>query len=439
MTKRLFILVCWLLTLSPAIAASRVIDFQHWQTSKGSKVFYYHAPQVPIVDLFVTFYAGSARDGEKAGLAAMTNELLAQGAAGLNADQIALAFENVGADFDSDVDRDTAGMRLRSLSDEKYLKPALETFKLVLSQPAFPDKDFKRLQASQLATIKFSEQSPQTVAKNQFFKSLYQNSSYGSPIIGQHNTVAKLTTEECKRFYQQYYVTNNAVIVMVGDLSLQQAKDMAEQLTADMKPGKKAPSLTPADMQEASQTVNIDFPSSQTVIWLGQIGLSRDTPDYFPITVGNYTLGGGTLVSRLSKNVREDRGLSYAIWSQFYLLASPGPFVISLGTKNSQTEEALTITQQTLQRFIKEGPTEQELNDAKKNLIGSFPLALNSNRKIANVLNAIGVYDLPLDYLDTYRDNVSKVTQQQVKKAFQQHIHPNKLLTVTVGKDDKQA
>jgi len=168
-------------------------------------------------------------------------------------------------------------------------------------------------------------------------------------------------------------------------------------------------------------------------VLIGLPALKRGDPDYFPLLVGNYSLGGGGFVSRLMKEVREKRGYAYGVQSYFLTMVQPGPFQIGLQTKKAQTNEALKVTRDVLDNFLAEGPSEAELVAAKQNLIGSFPLRLDSNRKILDNVAMIGFYGLPLDYLDRYAENVEQVTAAEIKAAFARHVKAENMVTVVVG------
>jgi zinc protease len=161
--------------------------------------------------------------------------------------------------------------------------------------------------------------------------------------------------------------------------------------------------------------------------------MSRDDPEYYPLYVGNHILGGSGLVSRISEEVREKRGLSYSAYSYFIPMRYKGPYTLGLQTRNEQTQEAISVMRKTLQDFIDDGPTEKELKASKQNITGGFPLRISSNGKIADNLSSIGFYNLPLDYLDTFNDHVDAVTVEQIKAAFKNRVHPDKMVTVTVG------
>lgn len=406
---------------------------QHWVTKRGVQVYFLPAPQLPMVDIRVAFAAGAARDGEHLGLASLTNTLLNQGTRQQDANQIASGFERVGAIYESEVARDMAIVSLRSLTDKKLFDPALALLTEVLTQANFPAKAFRREQNNQLMAIQGELQSPAAIASNRFYAALYGAHPYGHNILGTSQSVRQLSPQLAKTFYHRYYNAQNATVAIVGDINRQQAETIANKLSHGLVIGRKAPPLE--NMPPLAQGVEqvIPYPAQQTNIRLGQVGISRDSVDYFPLIVGNYTLGGGSLVSRLFDEVREKRGLSYSAYSRFIPMAAKGPFVISLGTRNQQAQQALTVTQNVLHNFVKHGPTAAELSAAKKNINGSFALSLDSNRALADTLLAIGFYQLPLTYLDTYQKNVLAVTREQVRKAFQRHLHPDKMVVIRVG------
>jgi len=177
----------------------------------------------------------------------------------------------------------------------------------------------------------------------------------------------------------------------------------------------------------------IVFPAKQTHIRIGMPVLVRNDPDLFPLDVGNYILGGGGLVSRLADEVREKRGYAYSVSSYFQPMREAGPFMLGLETQNVHKVEALKIVRRVLGEFIARGPTAKELEDAKKHLVGGYPLRLAGNRKIADQVAYIAFYDLPLDWLDTYTKRIEAVTADQIRDAFRRRVRVGELVTVTVG------
>jgi zinc protease len=197
--------------------------------------------------------------------------------------------------------------------------------------------------------------------------------------------------------------------------------------------GSRGAALPAVTALKQADEVRILHPSTQTHVRMGAPGMRRGDPDYFPLYVGNHILGGGGLVSLLHEEVREQRGLSYSVNSYFSPMEQDGPYLLSLQTRNDQVDEALAVMRETLQGFVDKGPSAKELLAAKKNITGGFPLRIASNSGIISHLNMIGFYDLPLDYLDTFNDKVTAVTQQQIKAAFQRRVSPETMVTIIVG------
>ncbi|RLA00470.1 MAG: insulinase family protein, partial [Gammaproteobacteria bacterium] len=250
---------------------------------------------------------------------------------------------------------------------------------------------------------------------------------------GDEQSVNQLSLASLKAFYKDYYVASNAIVVLVGAIESQQAKDIAQQLLSDLPTGEKPEPLPKVAQLANAKTVTIEHPSSQTHVLMGQPGISRRDSDYFALYVGNHILGGSGLVSQLSNEIREKRGLSYSVYSYFRPMHEKGPYQFGLQTRNDQAQEALKVMQETLQKFITNGPTEEELLAAKQNITGGFALRVDSNSKIADYLAMIGFYDLPLDYLETFKAKVNAVTVAQIKEAYSRRVQADKMITVLVG------
>lgn len=430
--KRLTIGFFLAMLMTPAFS-NTVAPIQHWVTQHGTSVYWVPAHSVPMLDIQVLFYAGSARDGDKAGLAQLTNAMFDEGAGHLSADQIAEKFDAVGAQYMTATDRDSGAVGLRTLSDSAFLNPALETFLTVLSDPTFPENNFNRLKKQTLVALEQDQQNPVSVAKKQFLRSLYGSHPYNHSTMGTLEGVNSITVSDVQGFYQRYYNRHNAIINMVGDISDAQAHQVAEQISERLAEGQAADALPKAELAKKTQSTHIGFPSGQTTVLMGQLGITPQDPQYFPLLVGNYILGGSGLVSRLFDEVREQRGLVYGINSQFIPLSGRGPFVVFLQTRNAKAHDAIALTDQVVQDFIAQGPKDSELTLAKQNLIGGFPLTIASNADLLSQISYIGFYGLPLDYLDTYRSRIAAVTRETVRDALQQAIQPKAFLQVTVG------
>ena len=253
--------------------------------------------------------------------------------------------------------------------------------------------------------------------------------------MGTEASLKQLAIQDVRHFYKRYFVPANAVIVIVGALSSDQAHQLSEHLFENRSAGQPAPAIPTAMPLTHALQKHRPYPASQTTLFMGQLGITHHDPHYFPLIVGNYILGGGSLVSRLAEALREKRGLTYHVSSELMPMPGRGPFLISLATQHQQAKVAEQLAQQLLTTFIKTGPSEQELAAAKRYLIGSFPLSLASNTDIASLLLRIAFYKLPLDFLDHYAHHIQTVTASDIQHAFQQLITPERLLIVSVGPD----
>ena len=419
-------------------AANAALNIQHWQTSTGAAVYFVENHSLPMIDLSVNFAAGSAYDpAEKSGLAGVTKYMMSLGAGGLGEDVISNQLSDVGAGLGGDFDLDRAAFKLRTLSSNKEKSQALATLKTILQQPDFSEKVLAREKARMIASLQEAATQPESIASQAFMTALYGTHPYAQDGDGTEASIKQLKREDLVHFYQQFYGAKGAVIALIGDLTREEANQMAENLTSGLPAATQAHSIAPVALPTAPVEKRIPHPASQSHILLGYPGTKRGDPDLFPLTVGNYILGGGGFVSRLTEEVREKRGLVYSVYSYFSPMQAFGSFQIGLQTKKEQADEALKVVHATLDKFLKNGVTEQELKAAKSNMIGGFPMRIDSNKKILDYLSVIGFYKLPLNYLDEYNQKVAAVTAAQIKEAFNRRVKPEHFVTVVVGEVDK--
>jgi zinc protease len=423
-----------LMTLIAAPATAELL-VQNWQTKSGARVYFVENHDLPMLDLSVEFPAGSGYDKPaQAGLANLTQHLLKLGAEGLSEDEIARRLADVGAQLEGRFDKDRAGLTLRTLVSERELEQALDTFSRVLQSPQFPEAVLAREKNRIVAALKESETKPDAIAEKNFYSLLYPDHPYGLRSSGEVKTVSDLQRADLQRFYQEHYIGSEAVVALMGDVSRAQAQAIAERLTAKLPRLTATPKVLPkVDDPAQARNERIEHPASQSHILLGFPGLTRGDPDYFPLYVGNYVLGGGGFVSRLTEEVRQKRGLAYSVYSYFLPLERPGPFQIGLQTKKEQAQDALKVVREVVKEFVARGPHEDELKAAKQNLVLGFPLRIDSNKEILEYLAVIGFYRLPLTYIDDFPKKVEKVTAAEIKDAFSRRIHPERFVTVVVG------
>ncbi|MET0094447.1 MAG: pitrilysin family protein [Sedimenticola sp.] len=428
--RTLGLLLVGFLSLQIAHAGPRI---ESWETSGGAKVMFVAAPDLPMVDVRVVFDAGSARDGELPGLAVLTNALLTDGAGSWNADQLAERLEDKGIEIGAGARRDMAWASIRSLTDSAAYEVAMSTLTAVLAEPRFGAADLERNRQAMQVALRRGEQSPGTVAKKAFWKAVFGNHPYAIHSGGTRESLAAITREDIQAYHKRYYVAKNATVAIVGALDRQAAEALAERLTGKLPSGEPAARLPEVGHLDGAALKDIAFPSSQSHILMGQPGMHRGDPDYFILYVGNHILGGSGLVSQLSEEVREKRGLSYSVYSYFSPMRKDGPFIVGAQTQNAKVGEATEVMRATVRRFIEQGPTEEELTAAKRNITGGFPLRIASNSNIVEYLAMLGFYDLPLDYLDAFVGKVEAVTREQIMDAFSRRVDPDRFVTVVVG------
>ena len=436
--KKLFIASVILFSLLTVVTVQATPKIQSWQTANGAKVLFVEAPDLPMIDIRVVFDAGSARDGDIPGIALMTNSMLTEGAGQWDADQIAERIESVGAQLGVDSLRDMGIVSLRSLTEAKALNTALDVMAAVIAKPAFGQTALDRNLEALKISLRQEQQSPSEIASKAFFRAMYNDHPYAHPSNGTEESIRDMTRETIKAFHEKYYVARNATIAIVGAVDRAQAEQLADKVVSGLPTGEHAAVLPSVNYEKAVLRDEIEFPSTQAHLYMGLPVLSRTDPDYFPLYVGNHVLGGSGLVSKMSVEVREKRGLAYSSYSYFSPMRGPGPFVIGLQTKNSQAKQAEKVVRETLQQYMKQGPTQEELSRTKQNITGGFPLRVSSNKKIISCLAMIGFYDLPLDYLDTFVDKVNAVTIEQIKDAFNRRVNVDRLSTIVVGQLAKE-
>lgn len=410
----------------------RTLDIQTWNTAQGAKVLFVEAHELPMFDLRLTFAAGSSQDGGVPGLATLTNAMLNEGVPEKDVGAIAAGFEGLGAEFGNGAYRDMAVASLRSLSAREQREPALALFAEVLGKPTFPADSLARIKNQLLAGFEFQKQNPGKLASLELFERLYGQHPYAHPSDGTAQSIPAITRQQLQGFHARAYTAGNAVIALVGDLSRAEAEAIANRVSAALPKGPALANITQPQTPKASAS-HIEYPSNQTHLLIAQLGIDRRDPDYAALYLGNQIFGGGGFGTRLMSEVREKRGLTYGVYSGFSAMQARGPFMINLQTRAELSEGTLALVKQLLGDYLRDGPTQQELDDAKRELAGSFPLSTASNAAIVGQLASMGFYDLPLSYLDDFMRDVQNLSTEQVKAAMAKHLDPEALVVVTAG------
>lgn len=428
--RQIALVLALLLTL-PALAG---LQIQHWTTTGGARVYFVENRELPMLDVSVTFAAGSARDTrERSGLARMTRQLMALGAGVWSEQEIAERLADVGAILSGHFDQDRAGFGLRTLSSAEVREQAVSVLRAVISAPRFEAAVLARERARAVAGLKEAATTPQYLGERALQAAVYGDHPYALDESGEIDALERLDRDDLLAFHRRYYRAANATLAIMGDIGRAEAEQLAEVLTDGLPAGEAPPPIPAVQPGTRGTEQVIPHHATQSHLFLGLPGMRRDDPDFFPLVVGNYILGSGGFDSRIMREVRQKRGLAYSAYSAFQPMQELGPFTMGLQTRREATAEALRVVRETLEQFLRDGPTEAELAQAKNYLVGSFPLRLDSNRKILDHLAVIGFYRLPLDWLDSYASRVEAVTREDVLRAFRERIRPEAMQTVIVG------
>lgn len=410
------------------------LPIQHWITQKQTPVYFINTPRTPaILDVRIGFYAGSSKDDQTPGLAYLCNQLLREGSGEYSSEQIADQLAEHAAQLYLEVQPDFGLVGLRTLSHESVREPNIQLMRTLISKPQFKEEDIGRLKQQGYAALQQQEQTPESLADQHVYSTLYAKTPYAHTPLGKKSALELIDRAQLVSFFEKYYTAKNAVIVMTGPISLERAKIISEQLTQDLPLGAAPAAEEPLPDNKRPQRTHIPYPSQQSHLRLADVAISRKSPDFYALKVGNYILGGSPFSSRLFKTIRDEHGLSYAIHSYFNLLSRRGPFVISLQTQHHRTEEALQLTRSVLNDFIQKGPTEEEVRSAKKGILGALPLQFSSNQDTVQQLFMLAIEQLPLDYFEKLPQNIQNVSQEQIQKAFKKHVIPEHLSTIVVG------
>lgn len=428
----------WMLALACCLGwagLAQALDTQRWQTPQGAQVVFVPSRDNPLLDVRVDFDAGNRRDNaSKPGVSDLTLSMLDAGTARLSEEAIKTRLADLAAQLNGSSDIERAGISLRVLSDPAQRDPALALLAEMLAQPAFPPALLAREKAQMLASLRHADDDPADRGERALRRLMYGEHPYALSARVTPEAVQRIQRDDILRFWREHYTARRAVVSLVGDVSRADAERIATQLTARLPvSGQPLAEIPPVNVAAQGQQQRLVHDSTQTHLLLGVPVLRRDDPDYFPLLVGNYVLGGGGFDSRLMQEVRDKRGLTYGVSSHFSPMAQAGEFVIALSTRNEQADQALAVVQDTVRDFIAQGPSEAELTQAKQHIIGGFPLRLDSNLKLMGYVSMLGQYGLPDDWLNRYPERVAAVTLAQVRDAWKRRLSLPALNTVRVG------
>lgn len=419
-------------TLDDSHIAARPLSIRVYTTHEGTRVLFIETHTLPIVDISVRFSAGSSRDDAWPGLANLTLKLLNQGVDGMDAKAITETFDQLGAQLTASVDKDEARLTLRTLSDGETRKAAIDLFTRLIAQPAFTPDAVERAKASALNAIGLVQQNPTARLQQALHAQVYGNHPYARPVEGNAQSLALIDAGKVRGFHQKAYTAANALLVIVGDISNDDATDLSIALSQALPQGPAlAPLAVSMDLTLPPGHTHLEAPYNQTLIMLAQPGVPANHPDYVALQVASLIFGGSSS-SRLINELRHKRGLTYTASAFMPLWQAGGPWTISLQTAPDQQEATLALVKELFTEWLREGPTEEELVAVKRRLAGNLPLTSASNAQMVQQLLLMGAHDLPRNF-DALVMQAQKLSRQDIKDAINRYSRADKWKVASLG------
>jgi zinc protease len=424
----------------PRVPVARVPNRQvtRFTLDNGISVIVQESHATPTIALRASVPAGSLLEPrDRPGLAGFTAAMLSRGTVQRSALAFATALEDVGASLGASADTLTTSISAQTLPRDFDL--VMDLFAEMIRQPAFPAPELERLKGEAMAGIAQSKTNPDRVAGRAFERSVYPPGHPFRPETFEESEAAitALTRDDLVAFHRRQYGPDRMIVVVAGDVTADQVREALQKRFGDWPRNPEAQPIVPPDLtlQAAPASIEIPIPDrSQTAIVWGHAGmLRRSDPDFYGAQVMNLILGGGALTSRLSTSIRDEQGLAYSVFGYFDAGLFPGPYRVVLGTNPANAKKAVTALQAEIQRIQKSGVTQREVDEAVAYLTGRFPLRLETNDGVAEMLWTMEFFNLGADYIDRYAGYYRAVTVQQVNEAARAHLRPDLATVVVAG------
>ena len=436
MKKTLHGLLFALILQIAALPAAAQLTAKRTELDNGVVLLTSEQRALPMVAIELLIDAGARYDGGgQEGLANLAARLLTYGNKRRSALQISDALDFIGASLTTGCNENLASVSMTIL--RKDLSTGLALLAEVLTQSTFPQEEIERQKQSIVASLKARDEEPGDIAERRFAAALFPNSPYGRPVEGTESAVRAISQKSLREFYERYYRPNRTIMAVVGDVTAEEIAEELNQAFSSWKKGEPGGKPPVPSATGAPTLIRVNKELTQANIIMGHEGVTRGNPDYYAIQVMNNILGGGGFSSRVVDSIRNERGLAYSVYTYFNADKSHGTFQFVMQTKNDSAREAMRIAREEIERIRREPVSEQELNDAKDYLTGSFPLRLDTTRKVANFLAQVEYFQLGLNYPERYGDFIGKVAREDVLRVAKRYLQPEKLITVVVGNHNK--
>jgi zinc protease len=411
---------------------------QETTLENGLKVVLLENHRVPTITLQMVILSGGLSDAPAyRGLASFTASLLREGTQTRTSKEVAEQVDSLGATLVTGSGLSSLTSNITSSGLVENVDRMLDIFADVIRNPIFPREEVEKFQTRTLAQLQFQRSSPQFLAQEQFNRAVYGDHP-AALIVPPTASIKRLSTKDLAEFHATYYRPNNAMLAIVGDITLKELLPKLEKAFGDWKRGEIPTTNVPATRPPAgSRIFLIDRPGSvQTVLQLGNLGIERTDPDYFSLLLADKVLGGGP-AARLFLNLREDKGYTYGAYSSFGGSKFRGTWVSSSEVRTDVTEGAMKEFMYELKRLRNEKVAATELEDARRSIVGSFALSLEQPQNLLQNIITQKLYNLPADYWDTYPQRVAAVTPEDIQRVAQKYIDLEHIQIVAVGDASK--
>lgn len=421
--------------LSPAAPATRLPTIKAWKLKQNTKVLFVENHTLPMIDVQISFAAGSNRDGDTPGLAATVLSLFNEGSALKDANALARNFDSLGVTLGNGINKEQSFFTLRSLSTPHIREPAMQLFTEMLTRPGFTVEGQRRVKNELLNQLKIKHEDPHSKAQNLILNELYSGQPFARSKYGTTESLERIDEQKLKAFYRRAYTAANAQIVIVGDLTLQQAQALSRSMANALPVG---PALTDTDSipvaPASGRTLHIEDEATHTLLMLAQNALPNQHPDGIAIRAGHVIFS-----HILNGELREDRSITYGVLSDIPHAQGPAPWIISLNTPSRYSQSALAHIKKLFIQYLDDGPSEAELDDIKQYLMRALPQLTASNLDMRNELSIISRFNQPLTF-DYKARQIQALTREQIKTAMNRHFTADGWVSVTVGPSvDQQA
>ena len=424
-------ILAFVVTMS-ALPAWAAVDIKEVKSDSGLTAWLVEDHSIPFVALEIRFRGGASLDAPgKRGAINLMTALLEEGAADMDARAFARALETLATSFEFDVNDDEVSVSARFLTENRDASMAL--LRAALMQPRFDPEAIERVRGQVLSIIRSDAQDPNDIASRTFDQIAYGDHPYATSRNGTEDSVAGLTRDDLVAAHAATLARDRIYIGAVGDITEQDLATLMDALLADL-PQSGAPMPPRADVNIPGGITVVEFDTPQSVALFGHAGMAQDDPDFFAATVLNQILGGGSFESRLMKEVREKRGLTYGVYSYLLPKDLAETYMGSVSSSNDRIAEAIDVIRDEWAKVARDGVTEEELRDAKTYLTGAYPLRFDGNGPIARIMVGMQMLALPIDYAATRNARVEAVTLEDVRRVAGALLDPDGLHFVVVGK-----